>query len=104
MHLAALLSASAEHKVDKAIDINVYGFLHALNLAKEHKATIFSPSTIAVYGGDKFNKINTPVDSILQPTTIYGVSKVFNEQIGTYYYNKFGVDFRCVRYPGVISS
>jgi len=46
----------------------------------------------------------TPNDSILQPTTMYGVSKVFNEQLGSYYNKKFGVDFRCIRYPGVISS
>lgn len=62
------------------------------------------PSSIGVFGGDNFDKNNTPVDAVLQPTTIYGVSKAFNEMLGTYYHDKFGVDFRCLRYPGVISS
>jgi len=51
-----------------------------------------------------FQKDNTPVDSILQPTTVYGVSKVFAEQMGTYFADKYDMDFRCLRYPGVISS
>ena len=80
------------------------GAITALNIAKDNNCKIFLPSTIAVFGGDKFQKDKTPVDSILQPTTMYGVSKVFNEQLGTYYNKKFGVDFRCIRYPGVISS
>lgn len=104
VHLAAILSASGELYPDKALDVNVNGAITALNIARENNAKIFLPSTIAVFGGDKFQKDKTPADSILQPTTMYGVSKVFNEQLGTYYNKKFGVDFRCIRYPGVISS
>jgi len=104
VHLAAILSASGELYPDKACDVNVTGAITALNIAREVGAKIFVPSTIAVFGGDKFQKDKTPADSILQPTTMYGVSKVFNEQLGTYYNKKFGVDFRCIRYPGVISS
>ena len=89
---------------DKALDVNVNGAITALNIARENNCKLFVPSTIAVFGGDKFQKDMSPVDSILQPTTMYGVSKVFGEQLGTYYFKKFGVDFRCMRYPGVISS
>lgn len=104
VHLAAILSASGELYPDKALEVNVNGAITAMNLAREVGAKLFLPSTIAVFGGDKFQKDKTPADSILQPTTMYGVSKVFNEQLGTYYNKKFGVDFRCMRYPGVISS
>ena len=78
--------------------------MNALNIAREYGCQIFVPSSIAVFGGNHFNKENTPLNCILQPTTIYGVTKVHNELVGTYYYNKFGVDFRSVRYPGIISS
>lgn len=87
-----------------ALKVNGEGFINALNLAREYKCQIFSPSSIAAHGGNKFPKDNTPVDTILQPTTVYGVTKVFNELLGNYYNLKFGVDFRCLRYPGVVSS
>lgn len=104
VHLAAILSALGERFPDRATSVNVTGCINALNIAREHKSLIFVPSTIAVFGGNHFPKVNTPVDTVLQPETIYGISKVFNEMIGTYYHNKFGVDFRSIRYPGVISS
>ena len=84
--------------------MNVNGFISAMNIARYNKCQIFVPSTIGVFGGDKFPKYNTPDDTILQPETIYGVSKVFNEMMGSYYHSKFDLDFRSIRYPGVISS
>jgi threonine 3-dehydrogenase len=78
--------------------------VNALKIARENDCRIFIPSTIGVFGGDNFQKIDTPVDSILQPKTVYGVGKVFNEMIGEYFANKYEMDFRCLRYPGVISS
>lgn len=75
-----------------------------MNIARDNNAKILIPSTIGVFGGNKFQKQKTPVDDTVQPTTIYGVTKVFSEQLGTYYNKKYGVDFRCIRYPGVISS
>ena len=104
VHLAAILSALGERFPDRATSVNVNGCINALNIARDRKVRIFVPSTIAVFGGENFPKVNTPVDTVLQPETIYGISKVFNENIGTYYHKKFGVDFRSIRYPGVISS
>jgi nucleoside-diphosphate-sugar epimerase len=102
--LASILSALGERFPDMATNVNVYGTVNALNIARDLKCRIFIPSTIAVFGGSKFPKIKTPVETILQPETIYGITKVFGENIGTYYQRKYGVDFRAIRYPGVISS
>lgn len=104
VHLAAILSALGEKFPDRAATVNVDGAINALNLARDNGLQVFIPSTIAVFGGDKFPKVKTPSDTILQPETIYGVTKVYNEMLGTYYHKKFGVDFRSIRYPGVISS
>lgn len=103
-HLAGILSALGERMPDLAIDVNVYGAINALKIARDNNCQIFLPSSIAVFGGDIFAKDCTPVDSILQPRTIYGVTKVFNEMSGEYFDRKYNVDFRCLRYPGVISS
>ena len=104
LHLAAILSSLGEKYPDLAYDVNVNGAKHALDIAREHDCQVYIPSSIAVFGGDHFPKDNTPNDVILQPKTIYGISKVFNEQMGQYYADKYGVDFRAIRYPGVISS
>jgi threonine 3-dehydrogenase len=104
VHLAAILSALGEQNVDLAYRVNVDGTTGIFNVAKDNNCKVYMPSTIGVFGGDNFNRELTTVDSVLQPTTIYGVSKVFNELLGTYYHDKFGVDFRSLRYPGVISS
>lgn len=116
IHLAAILSALGEKVPDTAINVNVQGSLNAMNIAKEFNCQLFIPSTIAVFGGDNFDKKNTPLHCALEPTTVYGVTKVYNELLGTYYFNKYGilntlsstlpigVDFRSIRYPGIISS
>lgn len=104
IHLAGILSALGEQKPDLAVDVNVLGVINAMRAAKDTNSRIFIPSSIAVFGGDLFPKKETPVDVILQPKTIYGVGKVFNEMMGEYYMNKFDMDFRSIRYPGVISS
>lgn len=104
VHLAGILSALGEQNPDLAIDVNVFGAVNALKIAQQQDCQIFIPSTIGAFGGDLFPKNMTPVDTFLQPTTVYGVSKVFNEMIGEYYGRKYDMDFRCLRYPGVISS
>ena len=104
LHLAAILSSLGERLPDLAYDVNVNGAENALNIAREHNCQLFLPSSIAAFGGDNFPKDNTPNDVILQPKTIYGISKAFNEKVGQYYFEKFGLDFRAIRYPGVISS
>ena len=104
VHLAGILSALGERNPDLAVDVNVLGMINAMRAAQATESQIFVPSSIAAFGGDKFPKVNTPVDVILQPKTIYGVGKVFNEMMGGYWAKKFNIDFRSIRYPGVISS
>lgn len=104
MHLAGILSALGEMKPDLAVDVNVTGVINAVRASQAHNTKLFVPSSIAAFGGDIFSKDMTPIDTILQPKTIYGVGKVFNEMIGEYYKRKMGMDFRSIRYPGVISS
>lgn len=104
VHLAGILSALGEMKPDLAVDVNVTGVINAIRVANATNSKLFVPSSIAAFGGDIFPKDMTPVQTILQPRTIYGVGKVFNEMIGEYYKRKMGMDFRCIRYPGVISS
>ena len=101
--LAALLSATAEKNPDFAWKLNMEGLFTILDLAKEgHIKKIFWPSSIAVFGP------TTPVDetpqfTIMEPTTVYGISKQAGERWCEYYFNKFGVDVRSIRYPGLIS-
>mmetsp|Transcript_11510 Transcript_11510/g.11493 ORF Transcript_11510/g.11493 Transcript_11510/m.11493 type:complete len:193 (-) Transcript_11510:304-882(-) len=104
VHLAAILSALGEKRPDLARTVNTDGCINALNIARDNNCRIYVPSTIAVFGGDKFPKVMTPDDTILAPTTMYGVTKVFNENLGNYYHMKYNVDFRSIRYPGIISS
>lgn len=101
--MAALLSATAEKNPAFAWDLNMNSLFHVLNLAKDGKINkIFWPSSIAVFGPTT-PKQNTPQYTVMEPTTVYGISKQAGERWCEYYFNKFGVDIRSIRYPGLIS-
>ena len=101
--LAALLSATAEKNPDFAWKLNMDGLFTILDLAKEgHIKKVFWPSSIAVFGPTT-PAINTPQTTVMEPTTVYGISKQAGERWCEYYHTKFGVDVRSIRYPGLIS-
>lgn len=101
-HLAALLSAKAEQNISLAWELNIQGLLNVLNLAKEKSLDqVFWPSSIAVFGPDA-PKHDTKQNTVLNPTTVYGISKVAGEQWCAYYQRNFGIDVRSLRYPGLI--
>lgn len=102
MHLAALLSAKAEDIPRKAWDLNMGGLMNALEVARELDLQFFTPSSIGAFGPTT-PKDDTPQDTIQRPTTMYGVNKVAGELLCDYYYRRFGLDTRGVRYPGLIS-
>ena len=102
-HLAAILSARGEQQPTLAWQINVNGSLKILDAACDlGVARVFMPSSIAVFG-DTTPKINTPQYPNMEPATMYGVSKVATELLGSYYHEKKGLDVRSLRYPGLIS-
>jgi nucleoside-diphosphate-sugar epimerase len=100
-HLAAILSARGEQNPKWAWDINMTGLFNVLEVAKNHHCRVFFPSSIAVFGSEA-PKENTPQHAVLQPKTVYGISKVAGEHWCDYYHDKYGVDVRSVRYPGII--
>ncbi len=103
-HLAAVLSAIGEEKPRIAWKVNMNGLYTVLEIAREHGlARVFWPSSIAVFGPEA-PRVNTPQDTVLIPRTMYGVTKVAGELLCNYYFLRFGLDVRSVRYPGVISS
>ena len=101
-HLAALLSAVAENDPQLAWKVNVNALMNVLEVAREHNCAVFTPSSIGAFGPTT-PADNTPQDTIQRPTSMYGVTKVSGELLCDYYHEKFGVDTRGLRYPGIIS-
>ncbi len=102
-HLAAILSAKGEKNPQLAFRVNIEGLFNILEAGREHSLErIMVPSSIAAFGPET-PKDNTPNDTVLRPRTMYGISKVTGELLGIYYWEKYGLDVRGVRYPGVIS-
>lgn len=102
IHLAALLSAVAETKPQLAWKVNMEGTMNALEVARERDLLFFTPSSIGAFGPSTPKDL-TPQVTIQRPTTMYGVNKVAGELLCDYYYERFGVDTRGVRFPGLIS-
>ncbi|UCD95040.1 MAG: L-threonine 3-dehydrogenase [Candidatus Zixiibacteriota bacterium] len=102
-HLAAILSAVAEAKPNLAWDVNINGLYNVLEIARENNCAVFVPSSIGAFGPTT-PLDNTPQDTIQRPNTMYGVTKVAGELLCDYYYKRFDVDCRGVRYPGIISN
>lgn len=101
--LAAMLSAVGEQYPQKAWDLNMNGLLNVLNLCVELDIKkIFWPSSIAVFGPNS-PKVDTPQYCVMDPNSIYGISKLAGERLCEYYHNRYGLDIRSLRYPGVIS-
>ena len=101
-NLAALLSATAERLPLKAWDIQMNGLINILEVAREKHVAVFTPSSIGSFGPSTPHDM-TPQDTIQRPTSMYGVTKVATELLSDYYYHKYGVDTRSVRFPGLIS-
>ena len=103
-HMAAILSAIGEQNPQLAWNVNINGLYNILEIAREREMVrLFCPSSIAAFGPET-PQDNTPQETILRPKTMYGVTKVAGELLCDYYFQRFGLDVRGVRYPGIISS
>lgn len=103
-HMAAILSATGESNPWLAWDVNMNGTYNVLEVARERKLRqVFCPSSIAAFGPET-PRLNTPQETVLKPRTMYGVTKVAGELLCNYYWEKFKLDVRGVRYPGIISN
>ena len=102
-NLAALLSAVAEKKPQLAWKIQIGGLMNILEIARERNMAVFTPSSIGSFGPETPHT-GTPQDTIQRPRSMYGVTKVTTELLSDYYHNKYGVDTRSVRFPGLISN
>lgn len=102
-NLVALLSATGEKNPQLAWKINMGALMNSLEIARENKCAVFTPSSIGAFGPTSPHD-KTPQDTVMRPTTIYGVCKVTGEMLSDYYFTRFGVDTRSVRFPGIISN
>lgn len=102
-NLVAILSATAEKNPMLGWNIGIGALMNCLEIAREKKCALFTPSSIGAFG-DTTPLNGTPQDTIQRPKTIYGVTKVTGELLGDYYFERFGVDARSVRFPGLISN
>jgi len=103
-HLASILSATGEENPQLAWNVNMGGLYDVLEIAREHNiAKVFWPSSIAVFGPEA-PRVKAPQNAVLIPKTMYGVAKVAGELLCNYYFVRYGLDVRSVRYPGIISS
>ncbi|MGQ9595473.1 MAG: NAD-dependent epimerase/dehydratase family protein [Anaerolineae bacterium] len=103
-HMAAILSATGEQNPQLAWQVNMGGLYNVLEVARERDMVrLFCPSSMAVFGPEA-PKDRTPQEAVLRPTTIYGVTKVAGELLCNYYFHKYGLDVRGLRYPGIISA
>lgn len=102
-NLAAILSATAEKNPKLGWDVGVGSLMNCLDVARELKCAVFTPSSIGAFGPDT-PKDKTPQDTVQRPNTVYGITKVMGELLSDYYYTRWGVDTRSVRFPGIISN
>ncbi|EIJ81301.1 L-threonine 3-dehydrogenase [Bacillus methanolicus PB1] len=102
IHMAAILSATAEYNPVFAWNLNMGGLMNALETARELGCQFFTPSSIGAFGPST-PKNNTPQDTVQRPTTMYGINKVAGELLADYYFHRFGLDTRGLRFPGLIS-
>ena len=101
-HLAAILSAKGESDPQWAWNLNMSGLMNVLEIARTEKIEkVFFPSSIAVFGNNT-PRINTPQETVMNPSTVYGISKLAGEQWCNYYHTKYNLDVRSIRYPGII--
>ncbi|GHU91429.1 UDP-glucose 4-epimerase [Bacteroidia bacterium] len=102
-NLAAILSATAEKNPKLGWDVGVGSLMNCLDVAREYKCAVFTPSSIGAFGPST-PKDKTPQDTVQHPNTVYGITKVLGELVSDYYAERYGVDTRSVRYPGIISN
>lgn len=102
-NLVALLSAVGEKNPQMAWGVNMGALMNSLEVARQHHCALFTPSSIGAFGPSS-PKDNTPQDTVMQPTTVYGICKVTGEMLSNYYHTRYGVDTRSVRFPGIISN
>lgn len=100
-HLAGYLSVKSEQDPQRAWEVNLTGLKNVLDIARERKIKVFWPSSIAAFGPTT-PKVNTPQHTVLEPTTMYGVTKLAGENLCHYYFLKYGLDVRSLRYPGLL--